>query len=498
MPRTTSGDVVVLLPGITGSVLVQGDGARQIWAPTPSAVLRGLFTLGRSLDTLTLEDDDWRADDLGDGVRATGLVGAAHIIPGLWKIDVYAGVEAALVEGLGLTRGQDYFPFPYDWRRDNRASARRLERSARAWLTAWRERSGNADAQLVLVAHSMGGLVARYFVEALGGWEVTRAVVTFGTPFYGSLNAVDFLVNGFRKGIGPFTRDLTPMLRSMTSVHQLVPSYRCIDVGGPRAVTPAEAGLPGWRPQWSDHLVAFQREMDDQARLNRQDPRFPANPVAYHPITGRDQQTLQSARLRDGQLEVRYDRDGSDESGDGTVPLLAAALSGTQALRTFAPEQHSRLQNNDGLLGHVSGLLHSLDDPPVDDLRAAGTWFDLRVDDVLVPGEPVTVGVSPLSRVSVEVKPAVTAEVTLRREGGGVVTRRTVQLPREAVTAVELGEVPPGTYVVEVTATDAAPVSDVLAVASVADVEGDVEGDPAPAATGATPAQGPSAESVPG
>jgi hypothetical protein len=477
MPRPTFGDVVVLLPGITGSVLVQGAGAKQIWAPTPSAVLRGLLTLGRSLDALTVEDDDWRADDLGDGVRATALVGAAHIIPGLWKIDVYSGVEKALVEGLGLTRGENYFPFPYDWRRDNRASARRLERQARSWLSDWRERSGNADAQLVLVAHSMGGLVARYFVEALGGWEVTRAVVTFGTPFYGSLNAVDFLVNGFEKGIGPFTRDLTPMLRSMTSVHQLVPSYRCIDVGGPQAVTPAEAGLPSWRPGWTEHLVEFQREMDDQARLNREDPRFPANPVAYHPITGQDQQTRQSARLRDGRLEVLFDRDGHDERGDGTVPLLAAALSGTQPMRTFAAEQHSRLQAHEGLLDHVGGLIRSLDDPKVEDLRDLDLRLDLRVEDVVLPGEPVVVGVQPVSRLPVDVKPGATAEVVLRREGGGVVTRRTVQLTREAVTEVELGEVPAGTYLVEVTAEETATVSDVLAVASVQDLEGDPTGE---------------------
>jgi len=110
MSRSTFGDVVVLLPGITGSVLVQGEGrrAKEIWAPKPGAVLRGLLSLGRSLQPLTVENDDWRVDDLGDGVHATALVDAAHIIPGLWKIDVYSGVEAALIEGLGLTRGQNY------------------------------------------------------------------------------------------------------------------------------------------------------------------------------------------------------------------------------------------------------------------------------------------------------------------------------------------------------------------------------------------------------
>ena len=478
MSRSTFGDVVVLLPGITGSVLVQGEGrrAKEVWAPKPGAVLRGLLSLGRSLQALAVENDDWRVDDLGDGVHATALVDAAHIIPGLWKIDVYSGVETALVQGLGLTRGQNYFPFPYDWRRDNRASARRLQQQAGAWLQAWRDRSGNADAQLVLVAHSMGGLVSRYFVEALGGWEVTRAVVTFGTPFYGSVNAVDFLVNGYDKGLGPFRTDLTPLLRSMTSLHQLVPCYRCIDAGGARAVAPGDAGLPHWRPEWTDHLDGFQREMEDAARSNRGDPRFEANPVAYHPITGCDQPTRQSARLRDGTLTVLFDRDGKDESGDGTVPLISAALSGTEPLRTFGPERHSRLQGNDGLLGHLRGLLSSLHDPRVADLRATETRFSLVLDDVVLPGEPVRVGVTPISSLPSQLlRPEVEAEITLRREGGGTVLRRRTSLTRDAVHDVELGEAAPGTYVVQVTAADAAPVSDVLAVAAPQDVEGELE-----------------------
>jgi pimeloyl-ACP methyl ester carboxylesterase len=475
MSRPAFSDVVVLLPGITGSVLAQGKGpgAKEIWAPKPRAVLRGLLSLGRSLRALTVENDDWRVDDLGDGVHATALVDAAHIIPGLWKIDVYSGMEAALIEGLGLTRGQNYFPFPYDWRRDNRASGRRLQRQAEAWLRAWRDRSGNANAQLVLVAHSMGGLVSRYFVEALGGWEITRAVVTFGTPFYGSMNAVDFLVNGYSKGLGPFRSDLTPLLRSMTSLHQLVPFYRCIDAGGARAVAPGDAGLPHWRSEWTDHLVEFQSEMEDAAASNRKDPRFAANPVAYHPITGCDQQTRQSARLRDGSLAVLFDREGKDEDGDGTVPLISAALSGTQP--TFGPERHSRLQGNGGLLGHLGGLLSSLDHPNASDLRAIDTRFSLVLDDVILPGEPVRVGVKPISSLpSHLLRPEVKAEITLRMEGGGITTRREVSLARDAVNEVELGEAAPGTYIVQVTAEDAAPVSDVLAVASAQDVEGEL------------------------
>lgn len=46
MPKHPMADVVVLLPGILGSVL-ERDG-REVWAPTPGAVWRGLWRLGRS------------------------------------------------------------------------------------------------------------------------------------------------------------------------------------------------------------------------------------------------------------------------------------------------------------------------------------------------------------------------------------------------------------------------------------------------------------------
>src|SRR4051794_24514715 len=79
--------------------------------------------------------DDPTAPDLGDGVTATRLVGAAHIIPGLWNVDVYDPLEHYLLDTFELTPGPNYFPFPYDWRRDNRASARHLERCAHTWLS---------------------------------------------------------------------------------------------------------------------------------------------------------------------------------------------------------------------------------------------------------------------------------------------------------------------------------------------------------------------------
>ena len=158
-------DLVVLLPGISGSVLAK-DG-REIWGTTSGAIARAVLTRGDSIRELLMQGDDASLDDLDDGVTAPKLVPDLHIIPGLWKIDGYTKIAHRLVADLELKPGSNYVEFPYDWRRDNRVAARRLATVAQERLHAWRRESGNPEAKLVFVAHLMGGLVARFFLEAL-------------------------------------------------------------------------------------------------------------------------------------------------------------------------------------------------------------------------------------------------------------------------------------------------------------------------------------------
>ena len=80
----------------------------------------------------------------------------------------------------------------------------------------------------MLVGHSMGGLISRFFLECLDGWRETRTLVTFGTPYRGSVDALDTLVNG--KKIKVF--DLTEVARSLTAIYQLLPTYPCYVDGG--------------------------------------------------------------------------------------------------------------------------------------------------------------------------------------------------------------------------------------------------------------------------
>lgn len=451
-------DVVVVVPGIGGSVLAR-DG-KEVWAVTPGAALRAVTTLGGSIRSLALDGDDPLADDLGDGVRATRVMPDFHWIPGLdWKIDGYGRIGDVLVDRLELTPGENFFAFPYDWRRDVRAAARALARSAHGWLAAWRDRTGNAGARLVLVGHSMGGLVARYFVEALEGWRDTRALVSVATPFYGSLNAVDFLANGMRKGVGPIGVDLGPLLRTFTAVHQLVPVYRCVERHGEPPASPSSVPIRGWQPVWAEHLRGFHRETEEAAAANREDPRWEEAGVRFVPIVGTDQPTRVAARLdADGTVEVLKRFDGKDTGGDGTVPRVSAALSGTEPVRMFAAEKHSRLQNNDAVLTHLATAVAALFERPiaslVDERRAVRTWFAVDTDDAYVTGEPVVVRAAVVSDPGAGEAAEVDTHVSVTgRDPGGVVRSVTAVVDAD-LRPVDLGPLPAGVYTLRVRPVD--------------------------------------------
>ncbi len=95
------GDVVVLLPGITGSVL-RKDG-KDVWAPSGGAVVNALLSLGHDIKDLKLGDDPPGEDEI-DGVSAPRLMPDIHLIPGLWKIDGYGRIRKWVTRQLRRAR----------------------------------------------------------------------------------------------------------------------------------------------------------------------------------------------------------------------------------------------------------------------------------------------------------------------------------------------------------------------------------------------------------
>ena len=79
-------DVVVVIPGILGSVL-ELDG-REVWGLSGQAIVGNLLSLGRNIQRLKLPEGIGD-DDPGDGVKATRLMPDLHLLPGFWTIDGY-------------------------------------------------------------------------------------------------------------------------------------------------------------------------------------------------------------------------------------------------------------------------------------------------------------------------------------------------------------------------------------------------------------------------
>lgn len=354
-------DVLVVLPGIMGSVL-QKNG-RDLWALSPKGVLAALRTLGDNLDALRLGSDPPDVDDLGDGVTADRLIHDLHMVPGLWKIDGYSLLVNRLLGDFDLRRGENFFEFPYDWRRDNRVAARRLAHVAHGWLRSWRQRSGNADARLILIAHSMGGLVCRYFLEVLEGWKVTRRLISFGTPYRGSLNALGFISTGLVKQLGPINiLDLSKLLRSFTSVYQLLPIYPCCDVGSGSLLRVTEAaGIPNLDAGRAMKALQFHSEIGAAVNSNQKSDQYLREGYSIHPIVGTHQPTWQTARVNNGRIELVQTYPGISMDGDGTVPRVSATpieMSDKRA-ELFVAEAHGSLQNSSTVLVQLQGLLAS-------------------------------------------------------------------------------------------------------------------------------------------
>jgi len=455
MPET---DHVFLLPGIMGSTLEKSG--RDVWAPSLQALLGAAGD--RGLEALALGEDPVDREELDDGIRATHLMPTVQILPGFWKVDGYTAIAAELGRRMGLPAARVHL-FPYDWRRDNRVAAHRLERAVAGIAAA------EPEARFTFVGHSMGGLVARYYVEVLGGWRRTRALFTLGTPHRGSLNAVGVLVNGLSWKLGPLRlAGITATLRTFTSLYQLLPIYPCVQAGsGIRRVD--EGGLPHVEAARIDAGVHFHREIEAAVEANLKDPDYRERFPLVFPVVGTNQPTSQLAAIEGDGVRLLRTYPGLDLDGDGTVPRVSATPIEMSDLRRelFTPCMHGMLQNAGATLDQLEGVARA-QSTPYGQLRDARPEApaDLRVrlglalDDLFCGGEPVWLRARPSRQVR-----SLTAEV---RDGRGQPAGR-LRLRRAADGWYEPEpgklRLPPGSYRVKVSGPEAIPIEDVFLVA---------------------------------
>lgn len=413
-------DMVVVLPGIMGSIL-QKDG-KDLWNVSGQAIWQVVRSLGDRLDDLKLEGDDPEGGDLDDGVTTTGLITDTHLIPGLWKIDGYDKTSRLIIDNFKVVKGDIYqdpeeqianfYHFPYDWRRDNRANANILKRLLDKRLKTWRESSGNSNAKVILLAHSMGGLISRYYLEVLGGWEDARALFTFGTPYRGSLNAVNVLANGFRRqGIDLLQiLGMKEIINSFTSIYQLLPIYPALQVDGASKRVAEVANLPNINQEKANQALAFHREIEAAVKTH-------PDSYATVPFVGVQQPTLQSAEFTNGKITVSRELPlimknrnlASLANGDGTVPQISAfpiEFSDRDVLEipSFIAEAHGSLQNQPDILlnllnklqisqatGETLEEIRGRGDKKSRNIRIGQKGISLFLEDLYLNNEPIII-----------------------------------------------------------------------------------------------------------
>ena len=220
---------VILIPGVLGSRLFDTNKRTEIWPGSTAHLLAG------SKQDLELSFDPQTLQPVADGLEPSGLfeeVLNADFYGAILRTLRRSGGFVAAKPGVHADPGvRRYYVFAYDWRQDNVTSARRLD----ALIEQIRRDYGDPALRVNVIAHSMGGLVLRYYLrygttDALqgeGAFPINMAgaakvgtAVLLGTPNLGSVSSLQSMLLGHRVGL----RRIEPeVLATMPSVYELLP-----------------------------------------------------------------------------------------------------------------------------------------------------------------------------------------------------------------------------------------------------------------------------------
>ena len=249
---------IIVIPGIMGSNLANLEDNNSLWGdfgnsfanPKADENLRMIampMQMGKTLDQL-------QGKSTADG-SLRYVKGSVAGIP--ISINTYASMLSALGvgeqhgAGASLNRLDDYiddrrheanaFEFGYDWRRSLDENAVRLAEYVRQVTRFVQLQRGNHQpVKFDIVAHSMGGLIARYYLQygnqllpagdamPIANWAGSaqiEKVVLIGPPNGGALPGLDCLLTGVPKN--PITPNYDAViLATLPAIYQLFPRLR--------------------------------------------------------------------------------------------------------------------------------------------------------------------------------------------------------------------------------------------------------------------------------
>jgi pimeloyl-ACP methyl ester carboxylesterase len=258
--------------------------------------------------------------------------------------------------------------FPYDWRKDNAQAASQL-----ADVVDTVAATLGADPDITVVAHSMGGLVSRNYLESgmyntRPGIGAVKRLITLATPHRGAPMALSAALGNERRlflnaaQVRQVANDT-----NFPSLYQLLPPA---DEGfvWDRSDNQRFNPLDIYAPDIATKLGLSKANLDAAARfhatlsLARRPPK-----VRYFFFAGTHETTTTSAQVRVNEPKPanRFRKVDRPRGGDGTVPVWSALMTGVQSEQVGG--EHGGIYKNRDLLS-VLGVL--LDKPGI--LAAAG------------------------------------------------------------------------------------------------------------------------------
>ncbi|MGW5924233.1 esterase/lipase family protein [Nocardia fluminea] len=374
-------DVVVIVPGITGSVLARGE--RELWSLSAAALRRGILHTSDVLDELRLPTV---TDDVGEyaefALAAPEVIRGVHVWPGFWHGSGYG----ALIDRLGKAAPGRVVSFAYDWRLPNAYTASLLAVFVEDTLRRF------PGSKLTFVCHSMGGLITRYYLEVLGGHVHAARLITIGTPFSGSVKAVKALTGNLYPRIPGLGEQVAKVARTFPAVAELLPTYRCVNTGPDREpLTLTETEVPGL----SAEVVARGRRFHDElnAALTRN---AGTDAYALHVFAGKLQATDQSITVEAGGIGFQRTQRGIDHLGDGTVASFSAVPPQWRLDENalFRPAKHGPLAKHRDLLEDVAAKATARE---LGAILAPLDELSMDLPEVVTAGQPVELVVTSAS-----------------------------------------------------------------------------------------------------
>lgn len=369
---------VVLVPGILGSKLcAQKAGARElVWGGKKS-----LWNFER-LDL---------SGSSPEPLEACGIIDEVQVFGPLYSVEAYKPLIETFTRW-GLKENTDLFIFSYDWRLSNFDNAERFKAFVNSHLPG---------KEFNIVAHSMGGLVSRLYMARDPSAHRVHKIIYLGTPFYGSMNTLGTLSEGwgsFKNKLAGGMDTIRRVSLSMPGMLELLPRYQ--SQGRAALYTDLPKGSDvidifnsetwkqnGWLPTPINQGVAFMQFKSNLARAKSLSTEL-AKPISGATeilFAGDPRETklwMSTTKARSGYDNWKFESD----QGDGTVPVWSAARSVSMSgiggtMQSFA--EHATLFDDGWVKNELDRELCTVE--PITKRDISGTGYptiQLTVDGV--------------------------------------------------------------------------------------------------------------------